>query len=174
MIIHSHHAEKKGQKKADASKHDNKLEKFCRTDPINLPDRFQIGLANPSAGPKDFIDHVNPYGFYVRATNNGSMTQDIFYDYCVMFVDNLEKCQGKDRKPHIILFDGHASQWNLEALEHLMSHNVYPFFCPLTRQFGHSQMTTGLIFGSILVLRRPLKDSETQATKIQYGFTILL
>ena len=63
MIIHSQRAETKKVKKATSEDKSDKTNNFCRTDKINLPSRFQEGLANPQAGPKDFIDNINPYGF---------------------------------------------------------------------------------------------------------------
>ena len=66
----------------------------------------------------------------VRAIKNGSMTQDIFFDYCCHFVKHLPEGLGKDGKPSILFFDGHASRWNLPAICYLQEHSVHLFFLP--------------------------------------------
>jgi hypothetical protein len=60
----------------------------------------------------------------VQSTKSGSMTQEIFFIYAELFVDSLNK----DHKPVILFLDGHASQWNAQALRLLMENNVWPFF----------------------------------------------
>ena len=58
MIIHSQQADSKEKKK----EHDSEKKKtYHRDDKINLPDRFQFGLADPKAGPQHF--NTNPFGF---------------------------------------------------------------------------------------------------------------
>jgi hypothetical protein len=60
----------------------------------------------------------------VRTSKSGSMTQEIFYDYCKHFVASLHK-----QHELIILFlDGHTSRWNMHALKYLMDTNVCIFF----------------------------------------------
>ena len=66
----------------------------------------------------------------VRSTKNGSMTQEIFFDYCCHFVNNLPHGYGKDGQPVILFFDGHASRWNLPAIRYLQANKVFPFFLP--------------------------------------------
>ena len=81
----------KGKKEAGVSE---QSKKFSKTDKINLPERFQHGLANSKADPKNISEDINLFGFFVCATNKGSMTQDNFYYYYVTFFDNLQKNQG--------------------------------------------------------------------------------
>ena len=38
-------------------------QKYSPDDKIIVPDRFLSGLADPNAGPKDFAEDVNPFGF---------------------------------------------------------------------------------------------------------------
>ena len=66
----------------------------------------------------------------VRATKNGSMTQDIFFDYCCHFVKHLPPGFRKDGQPVILFFDGHSSRWNIPAIRYLQTHNIHPFFLP--------------------------------------------
>ena len=130
-IIHSRQAEaSRRQKNAKCVSSVELPSLYSEHDTIDLSPRFSVGLSDPTAGPQAYTDQVNPFGFSVRATANGSMTQDTFYDYCSMFVKNLPDDQGPGGKPVIILFDGHSSRWNLAALDHLTANNVYPFFFP--------------------------------------------
>ena len=101
---------------------------YSTKDNINLPDCFLAGLSDTCAGPTEFLKDTNPFGFSIRVTANGSMTQDIFFDFCAKFVRHLPDGHGKGGLPHILLLDGHASRWNLAALEFLNENNVYPFF----------------------------------------------
>ena len=125
MIVHSHQAE---SKKMNAQDDDVRLS-YSEDDKIFVNPRFSVGLADPNAGPKSFLDHQNPCGFCVRATKNGSMTQESFFDFCVHFVKN-RRAQNDTDLPHILFLDGHASRWNLAALRYLMANKVYPFFLP--------------------------------------------
>ncbi len=60
----------------------------------------------------------------VRTSKSGSMTQEIFYDYCLHFVSSLPE----EHEPVILFLDGHASRWNTQALKYLFDHNVFVFF----------------------------------------------
>jgi hypothetical protein len=60
----------------------------------------------------------------VRTSKSGSMTQEIFFDYCKHFVASLEE----DHEPVILFLDGHASRWNTQALKYLYSNKVFVFF----------------------------------------------
>jgi hypothetical protein len=60
----------------------------------------------------------------VRTSKSGSMTQEIFYDYCKHFVSSLEE----EHEPVILFLDGHASRWNTQALKYLFDNNVFVFF----------------------------------------------
>ena len=126
MIVHSHQAEKKNK---NAQVVDDTRVSYSEDDKIFVNPRFSVGLADPNAGPKSFVDHQNPCGFCVRATKNGSMTQESFFDFCVHFVKN-RRAQNDTDLPHILFLDGHASRWNLAALRYLMANKVYPFFLP--------------------------------------------
>ena len=97
MIIHSSSAGKNKKDILTAKKN----QEYKADDLINLPPRFSEGLADPNPGPKEWEEDRNTYGFSVRATNNGSMTQDTFYDYCLHFVKHLPENQGKTRSNQI-------------------------------------------------------------------------
>ena len=71
---------------ATQTKVDKKKKAYTEDEEIKLAERFGDGLRNPKAGPKAFTEDNNPYGFCVRATNNGSMAQDSFYDWCLHFI----------------------------------------------------------------------------------------
>ena len=47
----------------------------------------------------------------VRTTKSGSMTQEIFFDYCKHFVSSLKE----EHEPLILFLDGHASRWNTSS-----------------------------------------------------------
>ena len=126
MVIHS----KSGGKSKKEASANEKNTNFNETDKINLSPRFAEGLADPNTGAKDWLTDKNTYDFSVRATNNGSMTQDTFFDFCLHFIKHLPNGQGKGGDPHILFLDGHASRWNLQAINLLMSNNVFPFFLP--------------------------------------------
>ena len=63
------------------------------------------------------------------------MTKDCFPHFCRHFVKNLPAGQGKGGEPVILVFDGHASRWNLIGLQYLMEHNVYCLCIP-----GHTSI----------------------------------
>jgi hypothetical protein len=73
-------------------------------------------------------EETNNFGFSVRTTPKGSMQQDIFLDYAVHFVNHLQPDQGKNKKPVILIMDGHNSCWTLNALHYLSENNVWTFF----------------------------------------------
>jgi hypothetical protein len=60
----------------------------------------------------------------VRTSKSGSMTQEIFYDYCQHFCGSLPE----HHEPVILFLDGHASRWNTQALKYLHDNNVFLFF----------------------------------------------
>ena len=122
MIIHARQV-KVGEK--------NKT--FHKDDPVVLAERFKDGLRNPKSGAKAFTENINPFGFCVRATNNGSMTQDSFYDWCLHFIKHLpekQKENGQNLRPHILILDGHTSRWNKATMDLLLENKVFPFFLP--------------------------------------------
>ena len=171
MIIHSHQAEATNKSKSSTPSTASK--KYSRDDEINVPSRFIEGLANPNAGVEDTDEIKNQFGFSVRSTKNGSMTQDTFYDWCLHFIKHLLEGQGKGGKGHILFLDGHASRWNLPALRLLMDSNVFPFFYLPTHQCGHNQTTVGAIYSSTSVLKQQSRGSVTPDGKTQSGFTML-
>jgi hypothetical protein len=76
----------------------------------NVADRFKMGMDLPEV--------------LVRTSKSGSMTQEIFYDYCKHFVASLPD----DHQPVILFLDGHASRWNTQALKYLYENKVFVFF----------------------------------------------
>jgi hypothetical protein len=76
----------------------------------NVANRFVAGMDLP--------------GVLVRTSKSGSMTQEIFFDFCTHFVEALPK----DHEPAILFLDGHASRWNTQALKYLNDNNVFVFF----------------------------------------------
>ena len=73
---------------------------------------------------KKFVDGMDLPGVLVRTSKSGSMTQEIFFDYCRHFVTSLLD----DHEPVVLFLDGHASRWNTQALKYLNDNNVYVFF----------------------------------------------
>ena len=60
---------------------------------VKLSKRFVKGLQNPHAGPDAFFSEGDPFRFAIRSTKSGSMTQEIFYGWCIHFVKHLPKNQ---------------------------------------------------------------------------------
>ena len=91
---------------------------------------FSEGLNEPFS--VSAVDKVrkNPWGFMVRTSAAGSMTQRTFYDYCMHFVANIPKSQGKHGEAVFLFMDGHASRWDVSSLLYLLTNNVFPFFLP--------------------------------------------
>ena len=71
-----------------------------------------------------FLSGMDLPGVLVQTSKSGSMTQEIFYDFCNRFVESLPP--GHD--PAILFLDGHASRWNTQALRYLHDNNVFVFF----------------------------------------------
>ena len=92
--------------------------------------RYSDGLGEPySVASSDEIKK-NPWGFCVRTSASGSMTQRTFFDYCIHFVKNIPQDQGKEKQPVLLFLDGHSSRWDVSSLLYLLQNNVYPFFLP--------------------------------------------
>ena len=108
MIIHSHQAESTKRKKTGNDSTPVGPPSYSPDDYIKVPLRFSKGLANLHAGSKDFVERINPCGFCVRGTKNGSMTQEIFFDFCVHFVKHLPPNQDKGPEPHILFLSFHG------------------------------------------------------------------
>ena len=102
MIIHSDAAEatRQNDKKEQGEEASSENDKFF------LHPRFAEGLSDPYAGPADFFEKKKPFGFMVRSTKNGSMTQERFMDYCIHHVKNLPVGQGKGGLPSFIFLMG--------------------------------------------------------------------
>lgn len=66
---------------------------------------------------------VNSLGIKVATTHSGSMTQEVFYKFAEHFVNSLPENHG----PVLLLLDGHGSRWSLQALQLLLSNQVYVF-----------------------------------------------
>jgi hypothetical protein len=60
----------------------------------------------------------------MRTSKNGSMDQEIFFDYCRHIVASLKE----DHKPVVLFLDGHPSRWNTQALKYLCENKVFVFF----------------------------------------------
>jgi hypothetical protein len=76
----------------------------------NVGNRFLAGMDLP--------------GVLVRTSKSGSMTQEIFFDFCAHFIGSLPD----DHDPVILFLDGHASRWNTQALKYLHDNKVFVFF----------------------------------------------
>jgi DDE superfamily endonuclease len=73
----------------------------------------------------------NPYGINVRVTKSGSMLKQLFYDWCIHFVNNLRKGQGRDGNEFVILYmDMHGSRHNSKAMTFLWEHNIVVIILP--------------------------------------------
>ena len=62
-------------------------------------------------------------GIKVATTHSGSMTQEVFYKFAQHFVNTLPENHG----PVLLIVDGHASRWSLQALQLLLTNKVYLF-----------------------------------------------
>ena len=166
FLVHSY------QTSASNSNNNDEPPTYSSSSLIKLNPRFSEGLANPHAGPVDFVEQKNPCGFCVRATKNGSMTLDIIYDYACHFVKHLPEGQGKGRSAHILFLDGHASRWNLAAIEYLMENQVYPFFLPSHTSTWTQPNNNGANLRShTLVLSVHSSVFDLRGQKTQYTFT---
>ena len=58
-----------------------------------VSDRFKINLIDEENG----IIKKNPLGIKVNTSSKGSMTQELFYNYCKHFVESLPLTQGKKK-----------------------------------------------------------------------------
>ena len=92
--------------------------------------RYSDGLSEPYHDSSADEINKNPYGFCVRTSPAGSMTQRTFYDYAIHFVNNLPESQGSNGQPVILFLDGHSSRWDVSSLLFLLTNNVFPFFLP--------------------------------------------
>ena len=163
-VIHTCHEKKKEK---DINK------KCCENDEIKLSQRFSDGLSDPKSGPRAYLNERNPYGFMIRATNNGSMTQDSFYDWCLHFVKHLpeeDKEDGINTKPHILILDGHMSRWNREALKLLMENNVFPFFLPSHTSVWTQPNNCGTNKRFHVCVERAIKDMRRSSSKYDVTF----
>ena len=116
--------------------------------------RYSDGLTEPYSAFSVAGDvKKNPWGFCVRTSTAGSMTQRTFYEYCLHFVDNLPANQGVNDEPVFLFLDGYSSRYDVSSLLYLLSNNVFPFFCHLTRPYGHNQTTMVLTFAGLSALR---------------------
>ena len=86
--------------------------------------QFLINLFNEKEKEEEL---KNPLALNVNTTSSESMTQSVFFDYCLHFVQSLPDHQGKGKFPCILILDGHVSSWNVAALRFLIMNNVYPF-----------------------------------------------
>lgn len=61
-------------------------------------------------------------------SDSGWITKDIFLEWAKAFVAFFPKT---DRRPHLLLLDGHSTHiYNLEFLELMKANNVHPFVFP--------------------------------------------
>ena len=101
-----------------------------------------------------FLKGMNLPEVLVRTSKSGSMTQEIFYDYCKHFVSSLKD----DHEPVILFLDGHASRWNTQALKYLFDNNVFVFFLRVIHPSGRSQMTVVSTKESTGRSRKPVRS----------------
>ena len=124
FIIH----EQKAKKDSASEKSTARL---TTEDTVEIPITYLLGLEKD-----DSTDNLNACGFDVRiSSKTGSITQDLFFEYCHHFVrcikDQSEKMNiGPGYQPVILFLDGHNSRWNDDALEYLLLNNVYCLFLP--------------------------------------------
>ena len=140
FLIHSSGKEKSAKAKKEAYKWYEPVEV---TDVLGRQRKIGAAYLNGlGADVKDeIIDpanayEVNPFGFGVATSPNGSMTRELMLDFAVHFVKHLpdgsdgEPKQGKGGEAVILTLDGHISRWNMHALIHMLDNNVLPFFMP--------------------------------------------
>ena len=89
IIIHTDKSKTKDKEKEERERQRNGE----NPRPQTVAPRFKAGFENSP-------------DIKVQTTCTGSMTQEIFYEFAVHFVDNLPK---NDNRPKILLLDGHAS-----------------------------------------------------------------
>ena len=106
VIIHSDSTQTEEKKQAERTRQRNGE----TPEDANVKSRFVEGMDLP--------------GVLVRTSKKGSMTQEIFYDFCEHFVGSLPE----EHDPVVLFLDGHASRWNTQALKYLDDHNVFVFF----------------------------------------------
>jgi hypothetical protein len=105
---------------------------LIHTDPTQTEERTQKERARQRRGEKPTVAEIGAKyqkgidlpELLVRTSKSGSITQEIFYDYCTHFVASLKE----DHEPVILFLDGHASRWNTQALKYLSDNKIYLFF----------------------------------------------
>ena len=99
--------------------------------PFYLNPKYSAGLGEAYSVIEEKDERLrNPYGFTVRTTESGSMTQLTMKHFVHHFVKHLPRSQGKGKRPVFLFLDGHSSRWNVSALLYLIQNNVFPFFLP--------------------------------------------
>ncbi|KAL2097809.1 hypothetical protein ACEWY4_007016 [Coilia grayii] len=75
----------------------------------------------------DWVDNM-PENTIVRVSDNGWITSQLFLDWGHRFVQQLPK---DDRRPHVLLLDGHYSHvFNIQFLHLMKKHNVHVLCYP--------------------------------------------
>ena len=67
--------------------------------------------------------------WHVRCSESGSMTKELFADFCQYFIKVMEGegYGSKHSNPLICLLDGHSSRWTHFGLQLMIEHGFYPF-----------------------------------------------
>jgi len=76
-----------------------------------------------TTAPQFTIGLEDLHEIWVKTTDSGSMTQEVFYAYAEHFVASLPA----DHGANILFLDGHASHWSVPALQYLLQNHVFPF-----------------------------------------------
>jgi hypothetical protein len=92
------------------------------------------------------------------------MTQEVFYLYAQHFIESLPPGSG----PVILLLDGHASRWTVQALQLLMENNVYPFFIASHTSIWRKQMTVASTSVFIGLWSKLQEQREGMGSPVEY------
>lgn len=98
------------------------------------------GVEKPALNDKDVINIrlngkleliENTTKTEVSVSQNGSMTRDLFFEWCMFFIANClpSRC-GKGKLPFFLTIDGHTSRWSYEGMRLLKENNVYVVCLP--------------------------------------------
>ena len=100
-----------------------------KSEKIYLNPKYSAGLGEAFSAIEEKNENKrNPYGFSVRTTQNGSMTQGTMKAFVQHFVRHLPPSQGKGKEPLFLFLEGHVSRWETNSLLYLIQNNVFPFF----------------------------------------------
>ena len=81
--------------------------------PFYLNPKYSAGLGEAYSVLEEKNEQLrNPYGFTVRTSESGSMTQFTMKHFVYHFVKHLPHSQGKGKEPVFLFLDGHTSRWD--------------------------------------------------------------